>query len=90
MVCIAKDLDNSCPGLNTITSHCPGHWPTLSLFTPIQSELFKGPLCHGYLKQRQGFKYPLGTLDLIYVIMELSLLVKVRVCTVSLELKWQL
>lgn len=78
-----------CPGANTITSHHPGHWPNLSLFTLIQSELFKGPLCHGYLKQRPGFKYPLGKLYLIYVIMELSLLVPVRVCTLPLELKWQ-
>lgn len=81
---------HSCPRAKTITSRRAGRWPNLSLFTPAQAELSKGPLCHGYLKQRQGLKYPLGTLDLIYVIMELSLLVPVRVCTVSLESKWQL
>lgn len=68
----------------------PGHWPNLSHFTPTGTEMLKGPLCHGYLKRRRGFKYPLGTLGLIYVIMEVSLLVLVRVCTVSLEMKWQL
>lgn len=88
---IAEDLANSyfleqIPLLHTP----PGRWPNLSLFTPTGTEMLKGPLCHGYLKRRRGFKYPLGTLSLIYVIMEVSLLVLVRVCTVSLEMKWQL